>query len=378
MVKPRLLILSFSPIVSDARVLKQVRLFSDDYAVSTCGYGPAPDGVEEHFEVPANMPAWRYSRPLVIARQYRRAYWANAAIRFARTALQGREFDIVLADDVESVGLALALTPRAGVHADLHEYAPKLHEESWKFRWFVAPFFAWMTRLFVSRADSWSTVGGGLAREYHRRFGFDPVVVTNAAPFREAEPTAVHEPLRLVHSGAGLRNRNLDVMMRGAMASDTGCTLDLYLTENDPSCIADLRALSASSSGRVRVLDPVPYEQLADTLATYDVGVFVLPPVTFNYRWALPNKFFDYVQARLGIIIGPSPEMEEYVRRNDLGAVASDFSPEALTDVLNAITTDDVVRWKGSSARHARALSSESEVAKWGTAIDALAARLQP
>ncbi len=41
--RPRLLILSFSPIVSDARLLKQVRRFRDDYAVTTCGYGDAPE-----------------------------------------------------------------------------------------------------------------------------------------------------------------------------------------------------------------------------------------------------------------------------------------------------------------------------------------------
>ena len=42
--KPKLLILSFSPIASDARVLKQVDLFAEDYEVTTCGYGPAPAG----------------------------------------------------------------------------------------------------------------------------------------------------------------------------------------------------------------------------------------------------------------------------------------------------------------------------------------------
>ncbi|MEK8228005.1 hypothetical protein NKG05_20820 [Oerskovia sp. M15] len=42
--RPRLLILSFSPIVNDARVLKQVEEFREDYEVTTCGYGEAPAG----------------------------------------------------------------------------------------------------------------------------------------------------------------------------------------------------------------------------------------------------------------------------------------------------------------------------------------------
>ena len=39
--RPTLLILSFSPIASDARVLKQVRMLAQDHDVTTCGYGPA-------------------------------------------------------------------------------------------------------------------------------------------------------------------------------------------------------------------------------------------------------------------------------------------------------------------------------------------------
>ena len=40
--RPRLLVIAFSPLRSDARVLRQVRLFRERYAVTTVGYGPAP------------------------------------------------------------------------------------------------------------------------------------------------------------------------------------------------------------------------------------------------------------------------------------------------------------------------------------------------
>ena len=49
--RPRLLILSFSPIASDARVLKQVRLFAERYDVTTCGFGPQPHPDVEHVQV---------------------------------------------------------------------------------------------------------------------------------------------------------------------------------------------------------------------------------------------------------------------------------------------------------------------------------------
>lgn len=373
MTRPRLLILSFSPIAADARVLKQVDLFRHDYDVTTCGYGPAPEGVIDHVQVPDDLPIWRYPRALVALRQYRRAYWGNAAVAHARQALAGRAFDVVLADDVDAVGLALDLRPARGVHADLHEYSPRQHEEQLRFRLFVKPFIEWMCRTFVRRADSWTTVSAGLAREYERVFGFRPEVVTNAAPYVEARPTPVHDPLRLVHSGAALRNRHLGTLLDAATGTKRELTLDLYLTPNDEAYLAELRAIATASRGRIRLNDPVPYARLAETLRGYDLGVHILPPVNFNNRWALPNKIFDYVQARLGVIVGPSPEMAEYVRRYGVGAVSADFTADGLAALLEALTPEEIDGFKNASARSARELSSESQVLIWRSAVDRIA-----
>jgi len=369
--RPRLLILSFSPIASDARVLKQVRLFADDYAVTTCGHGPAPDGVVEHLAIPDELAVWRYDRGLVATRRYRQAYWANPAIVAAQRLLASREFDAVLADDVDAVGLALAV-PSRGVHADLHEYAPRQKEDLLRWRVFVGPFMRWMCRAFVARAASATTVGQGIAEEYRRRFGIEAHVVTNAAPFVDREARPVHRPIRLVHSGAALHDRNIMTIVDAVDAAASDCTLDLYLTPNDP---AYLDALKARQNARVTVHEPVPYDELNEILSTYDVGVHVLPPVNFNNRWALPNKFFDYVQARLGLVIGPSPEMARVVHERGLGAVADDFSTEALVREIERLDPAEVARYKAASAASARDLSAESQIEGWRRAIDRIVGR---
>ena len=122
---PRLLIISYSTIASDARVLKQVRRLAGEYELHTVGYGPAPEGVAGHVRVPDEFAIWRYDRAAVVTRRFSTAYWNNRAIAFAAHALAGTEWDVVLADDVDTVGLALSLNPTHGVHADLHEYAPR-------------------------------------------------------------------------------------------------------------------------------------------------------------------------------------------------------------------------------------------------------------
>lgn len=371
--RQRLFILSFSPIAGDARVLKQVHEFRDRYEVTTCGYGDAPDGVARHIRIPDSARIDDLSGRLITLRLYRRVYESLSGVRWARSALAGETTDVVLANDVEAVPIALRLNARHGVHADLHEYSPRLHEEfpEWKRR--IKPYYDWLCRRYVSKASSWSTVGQGLADEYAKEFGFEPVVVTNAAPYAEFSPTDVSRPIRLVHSGACLKNRNLMALIEGVDAAGGTATLDLFLTANDPGYLAELKA-RAQKSEVVTVNDPVPYRDLVSTLNGFDAGVHVLPPVNFNNEWALPNKLFDYVQARLGVIIGPSAEMARYVREYHLGAVADDFTAEAFARVVSRLTVEEVEQWKRRADASAHELSAETQVAIWATCVDRLAA----
>lgn len=375
---PSLLIISFSPLRSDARVLRQVHLFRDRYAVTTLGYGDAPEGVVEHLRLPDDVVSWHKDRRLLLARRFEKAYRTAPVVVAARRLLEGRtrSFDMVLADDIDTVPLALDLEPPGGVHADLHEYHPRQNEENRRWRLFVAPYYRWLVRTYGTRADSVTTVGEGIAREYRTRFGIRADVVVNAANFVELSPTTPPEegPLRLVHSGNAQRHR-LDVIL-AAMDLVTGpMTLDLYLVPNDPAYLEELTTRYAASD-RVHIHPPVAPHELPATLNGHDVGVYVLPPVSFNHLWALPNKVFDFVQGRLALVVGPSPEMAALVRRHGLGVVTDDFSPEALARALERLTREDVRAYKAASAAAARELSAEQQVVGWARAVDALAARV--
>lgn len=369
--KRKLLIISFSNISADARVLKQVALFSAQYDLYTCGYGPKAAGAVEHFEIPESEQSWQYSRLALIFRQYRRAYWTNPAVSAAKALLVGSTFEGIFANEVDAVGLALSLNPSNGVHADLHEYAPRQKEESPRWRWFVAPFIRWMCRRFITKAVSVTTVGEGIAQEYQREFGFTAAVVTNAAPYSSLAPTDVEYPLKLVHSGACLRGRGIVEILAAVERTTTDVQLDLYLTPNDPGYLKEIADLTVLSS-RSRLNAPVPYIELAGTLNSSDVGVHVLPPINFNNAWALPNKFFDYVQARLGIVIGPSPEMARILEERKLGAVAESFTVESLVSVLDNLSKESVTEWKSAAHEVSRELSSESQVLIWDQAMLAL------
>lgn len=373
---PTLLILSLSPIAADARVLKQVRLFSEGYELTTVGYGPAPEGVAEHIRIPDDVIAYRWEPKLVILHAHPATYWNNPAMRWIRRHVPRGRHDIILANDVEGSGLAAMLRPRLGFHADLHEYSSRLNENDTGWNAHIRPLYEWMVRRHVRRAASASSIGEHIAREYERQFSLrDVAVVPNAAPYEpELVPGEVHSPIAMVHSGAARRERALEMHIDAAAEVGDSVSLDLYLTQDTTEYYRSLVA-RAERTSNVRVLPPVPYRDLVRTLNSYDVGLFSLPPTTFNTEWVLPNKFFDFVQARLGQIIGPSPEMVRILHEHDLGLVAEDFTTEALAARIAELTPEGVRRYKHNADVAARALSAESYTDAWRRAIDRIAAR---
>jgi hypothetical protein len=107
---------------------------------------------------------------------------------------------------------------------------------------------------------------------------------------------------------------------------------------------------------------------LPTVLNAFDIGVFLLEPVNLHYRLALPNKLFEFIQGRLGVAIGPSPEMARVVREAGCGVIAPDFRPErlapdfrpeSLAACLNDLGEREINAFKERSHTAARQLCAE-------------------
>jgi len=353
----------------DARVLREVRELSRFADVTSAAFGPSPVEGVEHIELRDKAP---YVGGLWARARYILAFVAGAFGGITRRSprdadaaalLAGMEWDVIIANDVTSLALAARLRSAQGFIADLHEYSPRQAEESLLFRLTEARYFTWLLRTYLPRAAATITVSEGIADEYRRNFGVDCAVVTNAAEFVELTPGEVGGTLRVVHSAAPSAARRIEVMIDAVIATHTPMTLDLFLVDNGSTYLGTLRE-RIRATDRVKIHAAVPQTELIQTLSKYDIGVHLLPPINFNHKWALPNKIFDYVQARLAVIIGPSPEMQRIVGQFGLGAVAEDFTVSALTRVFDSIDASKVWAWKVASDEAARTLSAEEQMAR--------------
>lgn len=375
--RPRLLIVSFSDISADARVKKQVNLFAEEYAVTTCGFGPAfREGVEHIRIEPRETPfTKRREAALLRTHLYAAAYALSPAVRAARRALADRRFDAAIANDIDALGVTERIVGSDRTHADLHEFFPGLHDQVPAWNRIRRPFLEWLIRRDATRAASATTVSQTIADRYATEFGVVAGVVQNAAPLMHLEPLPVGDPIRMVHSGGAQTNRRIEVMMEAAARTETNLTFDLFLTGEGTEYANSLRELADSLGDRVTVHPPVPQGELVPLLNGFDVGIHILPATNTNNALALPNKFFDYVQARLGLVIGPTADMARLAEEYEIGSVADGFDVESVVGALDALDRGTIEKWKRNADAAAPRVSAEAQQHVWVDAVRRIAGR---
>jgi hypothetical protein len=333
----RVLVISFGEVPGDARVLRQIEALREDHALTVAAFGPGPPGLPSIEIAPGRRtPGDVLAQPARIALRilgaHPAAYWADSYVRRARRVLGELRPEVVIANDMAALPLALAVAQGAPVILDAHEYAPLEHEDDWRWRLVMARHARYLTRRYASRAAAMVTVSDGIAERYARDTGIEPIVITNARDFEDLVPTPVGDPVRLLHHGRAEPGRGIETLIAAMDHLGAGYTLDLMLLGDD----GYQAALAARAGGdpRIRFVPPVKVSEIARFANAYDVGLYSLPPSSFNARHALPNKLFDYVQARLAVVVGPSPEMARLVTTIGCGAVAADFSATALAGAI--------------------------------------------
>ena len=361
--KKHILIIAFSNAERDPRVHRQIKFLSNNFKVSVVAFTPSYIENVDFFPVSyfkASSYIQKFRRALSLLFGKGEAYAKRYALE-EKQAVLNKHFDLVICNDAEPLPLAFELAKGTPVLFEAHEFYPRQFEQALKWRVFFKKYLTRLCQTYIPRCAGVTTVCQGLAEEYKRVFGVLPLVVRSIPPAQDLAPQLPKADLvRLVHHGGANPARRIELMLELMNLLDERFTLDLMLV-GEGQYYEKLRKL-ALSTPRVSWLEPVPMPEIASRINGYDLGIYILPPANFNSEYALPNKFFEFIQARLGIAIGPSPEMARLVQQYDLGVVAQDFTPQALASKLNALTMEDIMRFKQNAHKAAEELNAEVEM----------------
>ena len=263
--------------------------------------------------------------------------------------------DIIHANDCDTLGLALRTKKRAksighsiAILYDAHEYVQGVHRKhpTWQ------EAMSLLERTSIKRVDSVvtvsETIAGMLTEDY--QLAVRPTVVLNAP--RRAQPPIdkIHKTIRIkiglapevplhVYVGAAAPQRGLDAMVV-ALPLAIGHHIGLVVNPQSPYVKGLLEKASILGvADRVHVHPYVP-EWYVSTFVS-DATSGVIPILHYpNHEISLVTKYFEYLHARIPIIVSDVRTMAAEIRQHGNGLVFTAGDADELALRFQEITTD--------------------------------------
>jgi glycosyltransferase involved in cell wall biosynthesis len=297
------------------------------------------EAVDRRLSAVAYRSVMAFHKPLLYQDWYRRTY----------RRLAGGRFDVVHAHDLNTlpVAAALARRMRSRLVFDAHELYPEVSTLS------PAERRAWhvIERALIREPDHVFTVCESIATELVQRHAITrPTVLLNCPAANGRIEVIVENPLRaaagitdpaepiVLYQGGFAPHRGLPELVAAASLLERGTVVLMGWGAIEDELDALIRA--GGLTRRVRLVPPVPPEQVLAYATHATVGVIPYQPVGLNNLYTTPNKLFDYIAAGLAVAGSRLPELERFVDGMDLGATFDPYDVGDIARALNSLVSD--------------------------------------
>jgi glycosyltransferase involved in cell wall biosynthesis len=220
---------------------------------------------------------------------------------------------------------------------DSHELFPEVPELV--HRPLVRKIWLYLESQLIRNIHYGFTVCNSIAEYYKNTYDVAFVTIRNMGRFRndsEFKGVKKNTDTRIIiYQGALNLGRGLELAIE-SMKYLEGAKLWI-LGDGDIKLKLVKLAADLNLNDKVEFKGRVPIEALWHYTASADVGISLEENLGLNYQYALPNKLFDYIQARLPVAISDLPEMKAIVDRYHIGKVLEDRNPYNLADTLREL-----------------------------------------
>lgn len=190
------------------------------------------------------------------------------------------------------------------------------------------------------------------------------IITTSAGYFHDIQPSEIDpDHIKIVHHGIADYNRNLHLAIEMMEQVDKRFHYYFMLMVTNYDYFGFLKD-KARNNPNVHFLEPVPTDKIVVAINPFDIGHFCIPPVHTNYKYTCPNKYWEFVQGRLCVAVGPYVTLKKITEKYNTGIVFDDFNIESQSRQLNSLTASSIKDYKMQSHKHAYELSAEPQTVK--------------
>lgn len=306
-----------------------------------------------------DMIFWRWASPRLLKNSPKFLYFCwpllkDGEISFGKI-IDEINPDIIHANDCDTLGLALRAKSRAAANGhqiailyDAHEYVQGVHRKHPV--WQIA--MTLLERDSIKRVDTVMTVSETIAGMLATDYGLKerPTVVLNAPrriqPKVDAELKTIRTKIGLapevplhIYVGAAAPQRGLDAMIDALVRAEDH-HVGLVVNPNSPYVKKlQARAEALGVNDRVHIHPYVP-EWYVSTFSS-DATSGVIPILHYpNHEISLVTKYFEYLHARIPIIVSDVKTMAEEVLLQGNGLVFTAGLANELAECFIRITAE--------------------------------------
>ncbi len=206
----------------------------------------------------------------------------------------------------------------------------------------------WILNNFIDKCHLITSVSDECTNLYKEKFNLvNTMSIMNVAKYEEI-PIQIKktEEIKLVHTGGASTERKLENMIDLMELLPNNYKLYFYLiTSHSSTSLQYLdflknRIIHKNLSDRVFILAPIPSETVVLEMSKYDIGIYYMKSDFPNHKYAMPNKLFQFIQARLGVVVTPLKSMKKIVEDYDVGCVSKDFELESFAESVKMVASN--------------------------------------
>jgi glycosyltransferase involved in cell wall biosynthesis len=274
--------------------------------------------------------------------------------------------DVLVANDLDTLpaNFLVSRIRRKPLIYDSHEYFTEVPELIG--RPVVRAIWTWLERMFVPKVQSAYTVCESIAEVYRDLYKVDFKVVRNLPVCSQIEKQKHQEkvdgqPKIILYQGAMNLGRGIEAAIRAMPFVDNA---ELWLAgDGDITLQLQEMVYDLELDEKVKFLGRLPLHQLHKVTFQADLGISLEEDLGLNYRFALPNKLFDYIQAGVPVLVSNLPEMRRVVDHYQIGAIAETHQRKDLAELMKTALFDreKINFWKQNLLQAAAELCWENE-----------------
>ncbi len=270
--------------------------------------------------------------------------------------LCGHRGDIILSNDLDSLlgaSWAARFRGRTLIY-DSHELFTEVPELVGRER--QKKVWLYLEKRLLPRVHKAYTVCASIAQIYQQQYGVSFEVIRNLPQQKAVLSGAVKaQTPYILYQGALNLGRGIALMIQAMCHLKN---LQLWIAGSG-DCDAELHQLvdEMGLQDKVRFLGRLTPEALVNITQGALLGLSLEEDLGLNYRYALPNKLFDYIQAQIPVLVSDLPEMSAIVQQYGVGEIVKDREPEKLAKQIQLLLEDDAGREQ--MAKNARLAAGE-------------------